>query len=145
MIIAPQDGTENAPRSLQEASKAVLKSYFFDVHFRLRFWSVLGPILVAFWEPKSSILGSMFDLFWGASPQEASKRPPRAPKRRQQAPKGAPRSPQEAPKRPQEIPKRPQETPKRPPRGVQDAPERPQEAPKTPRDNISRSGNPPTT
>ena len=44
----PQDGLQNAPRSAQDGSKTVLKSNFFDLENRLKFWFVLGAILVDF-------------------------------------------------------------------------------------------------
>ena len=132
MIIAPQDGTQHAPRSLQEASKEVLKSYFFDVHFRLRFWSVLGPILVAFWDPKSSILGSIFARFLDVAPrslQEAPKSTQEAPTGPKRRPKKPPRGSQETPRDPPKAPRDSQEAPKRRPRRPREAPRGAQDAP----------------
>ena len=38
----PQDGTQNDPRSPQDGSKTIFKSFFFRLRFCHRFWSVLG-------------------------------------------------------------------------------------------------------
>ena len=48
---SPQDGTRNDPRSPQDGSKTIFKTFFFRLRFCLRFWSVLGPILASSWPP----------------------------------------------------------------------------------------------
>ena len=54
----PQDEAEIGPRSPQDGTKTVLKSFFFDVKICLRFWSVLGSVLVAFGAPFGSQVGA---------------------------------------------------------------------------------------
>ena len=62
----PQDEAKIRLRSPQDGSKTVLKSFFFDVEICLRFWSVLGSVLVAFGAPLGSQVGAQigqkFDL-----------------------------------------------------------------------------------
>ena len=55
----PQDEAKIAPRSPQDGSKTVLKSFIFDVEICLRFWSVLGSVLVAFGVPFGSRRGAL--------------------------------------------------------------------------------------
>ena len=102
---APQDRPKIAPRWPQ-----VLKRYFFDARFRLRFWCVLGPILDPFWVPKSVILGVDFGSFFGRrsrtvlrAPQEAPRAPQELLKRPQERPKNAPRSPKSTLRGPKSI------------------------------------------
>ena len=54
----PQDEAKIRLRSPQDGSKTVLKSFFFDVEICLRFWSVLGSVLVAFGAPLGSQVGT---------------------------------------------------------------------------------------
>ena len=54
----PQDEAKIGLRSPQDGSKTVLKSFFFDVEICLRFWSVLGSVLVAFGPPLGSQVGT---------------------------------------------------------------------------------------
>ena len=56
----PEDEAKIRLRSLQDGSKTVLKSFFFDVEICLRFWSVLGSVLVAFGPPLGSEVGAQF-------------------------------------------------------------------------------------
>ena len=56
----PQDEAKIRLRSPQDGSKTVLKSFFFDVEICLRFWSVLGSVLVAFGPPLGSEVGAQF-------------------------------------------------------------------------------------
>ena len=56
-ILRPQDGTQDDPRSTQDGSKTIFKTFFFRPRFYLRFWSVLGPILAPFWLHLGSPLG----------------------------------------------------------------------------------------
>ena len=61
---SPQERPQNDPRSPQDGPKTILKRCFFRIDFCLRFWSVLGPILVPFRRhfrsPNRSFLASMF-------------------------------------------------------------------------------------
>ena len=50
----PQDEAKIGLRSLQDSPKTALKSFNFDVEICLRFWSVLGSVLVAFGVPFGS-------------------------------------------------------------------------------------------
>ena len=45
----PQDGTQDEPRSAQDGSKTIFKTFFFRLRFCPRFWSILGPILTSSW------------------------------------------------------------------------------------------------
>ena len=45
-VFAPLAGTENGPRSAQDASKTVLKRLFWGVQFCLRFGCVLGAFFI---------------------------------------------------------------------------------------------------
>ena len=54
----PQDEAKIGLRSPQDGPKTVLKSFFFDVKICLRFWSVLGSVLVAFGAPLGSQVGT---------------------------------------------------------------------------------------
>ena len=135
-IFEPQDGLQNAPRSAQDDSKSLLKSNFFALENCLKFWLVLGRILVYFGSslggPKTNAVGAIsvlklvfftiiFSYCFGSAP--------RRPKRRPGGPKTPPRAPQEAPRgrqeRPRKLPqgrRRPQEPLKRaqdPPRSFQ--------------------------
>ena len=53
----PQDEAKIGLRSPQDGPKTVLKSFFFDVEICLRFWSVLGSVLVALGAPFGSQVG----------------------------------------------------------------------------------------
>ena len=53
-----QDEAKIGLRSPQDGPKTVLKSCFFDVKICLRFWSVLGSVLVAFGAPLGSQVGT---------------------------------------------------------------------------------------
>ena len=53
----PQDEAKIGLRSPQDSPKTVLKSFFFDVEICLRFWSVLGSVLVALGAPLGSQVG----------------------------------------------------------------------------------------
>ena len=54
----PQDEAKIGLRSPQDGPKTVSKSFFFDVKICLRFWSVLGSVLVAFGAPFGSQVGA---------------------------------------------------------------------------------------
>ena len=54
----PQDEAKIGLRSPQDSPKTVLKSFIFDVEICLRFWSVLGSVLVAFGAPFGSQVGT---------------------------------------------------------------------------------------
>ena len=54
----PQDEAKIGLRSPQDSSKTVLKSFIFDVEICLRFWFVLGSVLVAFGVPFGSQVGT---------------------------------------------------------------------------------------
>ena len=56
----PQDEAKIRLRSPQDGSKTVLKSFFFDVEICLRFWCVLGSVLVAFGPPLGVQVGAQF-------------------------------------------------------------------------------------
>ena len=60
----PQDEAKIRLRSPQDGSKTVLKSFFFDVEICLRFWSVLGSVLVAFGPPLGSEVGAQFGQYF---------------------------------------------------------------------------------
>ena len=53
-----QDEAKIGLRSPQDSPKTVLKSFIFDVEICLRFWSVLGSVLVAFGAPFGSQVGT---------------------------------------------------------------------------------------
>ena len=121
--LEPQDGLQNAPRSVQNGSKRLLESNFFALENRLKFGLVLGAILERFWLPNPSqktwgepppfciLKAFIFEVLF-ASLQEG------------------PRSVQEAPKRPQEASRSAPRGPKRPPRALQEASRGPQETPR---------------
>ena len=95
----PQDKAEIGSRSPQDGTKTVLKSFFFDVKICLRFWSVLGSVLVALGAPFGSQVGA---------------------KNRQKIIKKttcAPRPPQERPRAPQERSRALQQQPREAKRG----------------------------
>ena len=48
---SPQDGSENDPKLTQDHPKTLPKAIIFHVDFLLQFWSVLGSVLAAFWNP----------------------------------------------------------------------------------------------
>ena len=49
--VSPQDGPQNDPRPGQDSPKTVSETFFFHCDFCLRFWIVLGSVLVPFWDP----------------------------------------------------------------------------------------------
>jgi len=51
----------NALKSTKNGSKSFLERYFLHLVFCLRFWYVLGTILVTFWLPKWSQVGSKIE------------------------------------------------------------------------------------
>ena len=68
----PQDEAKIRLRSPQDGSKTVLKSFFFDVEICLRFWSVLGSVLVAFGAPLGSEVGAQFGHKFDLKSQDRS-------------------------------------------------------------------------
>ena len=111
----PQDEAEIGPRSPQDGTKTVLKSFFFDVKICLRFWSVLGSVLVAFGAPFGSQVGAKVG------------------QKIDQKTTCAPRPPQDRPRAPQERPKSAQEASKRRPRARKRHPKAPKRCPRAPR------------
>ena len=49
---------QGRPKMTQDGPKTVLKSFLFDVNICLRFWSVLGSVLVVFGAPLGSQVGA---------------------------------------------------------------------------------------
>ena len=144
-ILGSQDALQNAPRSVQDGSKRLLKSIFFALENRSEFCLVLGSILIDFGAqngPKKLWVQDFFGYFLGfknalcfclvlgrlQDGPRGSKRRPRGPRKPSGVPQEAPRGSQERSRRLQEDLKSPQEPVQR----VQNPPKRCQELPKTP-------------
>ena len=115
----PPGATENDPRSPQDGPKTVLKSFFFDVQICLRFWFVLGAVLVPFWVPFGAPFGTKIlqkiDLKSQdrlKSPQERPKSPQEPPGGTQEGPRGIKRHPKRTKRHPK-VPKRHPRVPER--------------------------------
>ena len=108
----PQDEAKIGLRSPQDSPKTVLKSFFFDVEICLRFWFVLGSVLVALGAPLGGQVGAQI----GQKIDQNSTCAPRPPQDRPRAPQERPKRAQEAPKKRPRAPKRHPKAPKRHPR-----------------------------
>ena len=91
-ICWPPDRPPNDPRQAQDGSRRVLKAFFFDVEFCLRFWSISGSILSPFW-PSKSIPKSIKNWLGAIHPHRIL---PRGPKTAPRCPKTSLGPPQEA-------------------------------------------------
>ena len=95
------------PRSLQDGSKMIFKSFFFHLRFCLRFCSVLGPILTSTWPLLGTQrLRSGFSRGLRYDPKRpgATKTASRCPKMPPRHPKTPPRAAQDPQKSPQDPP-----------------------------------------
>ena len=115
-----QDGPKIAPRRLQDLPKTILKRFFLQLLFRLRFWSVFAPT----WAPFPPPWGSQDDpKIAQDDPKINSKKRPKImlpqdglqdrSKTAQDGSKTAPDSPKGAPRPPRPPPGPPQMRPKR--------------------------------